>query len=307
MKINNLKKNQEGNMAPTTKDNAKKWIKNFLIGFLILILIFNSFYLIHSGQEGVLLTFGKANPKSIEPGLHFKIPLMQNIVKYDIRTQKYGVDDTKDSLESAASKDLQIVKVRLAVNYHLARGKAPAIYSELSTSNYGVEDTVILPTLHEATKASVAQFNAADLINKREAVRTEIENLLKTKLNQYNIVVEQVSITDFDFSEQFNQAIEAKVTAEQQKLKADNDLQRIRVEADQIRVRAEAQRDAAIAEAKGEAEKVKLVQEQLQRSPNYVDYIRATRWDGKYPTFYMTGDANAVPLLNIPIDSGNSK
>ncbi len=289
------------------KDNIKKIARNLMIGILLFILIFNSFYVINSGQEGVLLTFGKANPKSIEPGLHFKIPIIQNIIKYDVRTQKFGVDDTADSLESAASKDLQIVKVRLAVNYHLSRGKAPVIYSEVSTSNYGVEDTVILPTLHEATKASVAQFNAADLINKREAVRTEIENLLKNKLNQYNVIVEQVSITDFDFSEQFNQAIEAKVTAEQQKLKADNDLQRIRVEADQIRVRAEAQRDAAIAEAKGEAEKVKLVQEQLQRSPNYVDYIRATKWDGKYPTFYMTGDSKAVPLLNIPINTENSK
>jgi prohibitin 2 len=264
------------------------------VALIVVIAVFSSFYTVQSGQEGVLLTFNKADPVAKEPGLHAKIPFVQKVVKFDVRTQKFGVDNTEGTLESAASSDLQVVKVRLAVNYHLVPGKTPEIFKNVGPS---YEDTVILPTLHESTKASVAQFNAADLINKREEVRTEVENLLKAKLQPYNIIVEQVSITDFDFSEQFNVAIENKVTAEQQALKAQRDLERIKIEAEQRIADAEGQRQAAIAQAQGEAEKVKLVQQQLMQSPQYIEYIRAQRWDGRYPLFYMTGSGSAPNLL----------
>jgi prohibitin 2 len=275
----------------------RKGIYIAIIGIVALIVIFGTLYQIDSGQEGVLLTFGKADTNAIGPGIHIKAPLIQKIVKFDVRTQNYGADASEGTLESAASSDLQQVKMRLTVNYHLASGMTPQIYTNLGP---GYEDSVIVPTVHEAAKATTAQFTAADLINKREQVRAEMENLLKDKFAKYNIVVEQVSITDFDFSAQFNTAIENKVTAEQQKQKADNDLQRIKVEADQVRTAAEGQRDAAIAQATGEAMRVKLVQEELSKSPQYVEYIKASKWNGAYPQFYMIGGSQPNLLMQLP-------
>ena len=288
-------------MASYDEDiNVGKIIKYVVLGAVALvaiIVLFSTFYTVESGTEGVLLTWDKAESAAIGPGPHFKIPIAQRVVAFDRRTQKYGADASSNTLESAASSDMQQVKMRLTVNYHLSQGTAPQIFSNIGA---GYQDIVIVPTVHEAVKATTAKYKAVDLIGKRDEVSGEMKNLLIEKLKPYNIVVEQVSITDFDFGEQFNAAIEAKVTAEQQKQKADNDLQRIEVEAKQVKIAAEGQRDAAIAQATGEAMRVKLVQEELSRSPQYVEYIKATKWDGKYPQFYMTGGSSPNLLMQLP-------
>jgi regulator of protease activity HflC (stomatin/prohibitin superfamily) len=283
-----------------------------VFGIIMLIIVFGSWYTVPAGYEGVVLTFGKASMVAAQPGFHFKLPLVQKVVLLSVQTQKFGADASQSTLESAASKDLQVVKVRLAVNYHVAQGKTPELYNNVGL---GFEDNVISPSVHEATKAEVAQYVAADLINKREEVRAGIENLLKEKLKQYNIVIEQVSITDFDFSDQFNVAIENKVTAEQQRLKAENDLLRIKVEADQLRAQADGERDAAIArangtatanllqlkaQAEGDALKIELANKQLQSSPQYIEYFKLSRWNGAYPTFYMSGGSSPNLLLQVP-------
>jgi prohibitin 2 len=280
--------------------NVGKIVKYIILGVVaiaILIVVFSTFYTVESGTEGVLLTWDKAESAAIGPGPHFKIPIAQRVVAFDMRTQKYGADASTNTLESAASSDMQQVKMRLTVNYHLSQGTAPQIFSNIGA---GYQDIVIVPTVHEAVKATTAKYKAVDLIGKRDEVSGEMKNLLIEKLRPYNIVVEQVSITDFDFGEQFNQAIEAKVTAEQQKQKADNDLQRIQVEAQQVKVAAEGQRDAAIAQATGEAKKVQLVQEQLRQSPQYIEYIKATKWNGQYPQFYMIGGDSPNMLFQMP-------
>lgn len=270
-----------------------------------LIVLFGTFYTIRSGQEGVLLTFNKAEPVPVYPGLHTKIPLVQKVVKFNVQTQKYGLDATQNSLLSAASKDLQVVKVRIALNYHLAGGKTPDIFTNIGP---GYEDKVILPSLQESVKSSVSLFNAADLINKRQDVSTLIEQTLREKLSPYNIIVEQVSITDLDYSEQFNAAIEAKVTAEQQAFKAENDLKRIAIEAQQREAVAEGEKQAVIKAAEADAERVRLsgqadaerirlAQEQLARSPQYVEYVKAQRWNGVLPAFYMAGGSDSAPLI----------
>ena len=290
----------------STKKAVKIGLKVVFWAFVALILL-NIPYTIRSGQEGVLLTFNKAAPVGIEPGLHVKFPLVQSVVRFDVQTQKYGADATQSTLESAASKDLQVVKMRIVVNYHIAQSKAPEIFKNLGT---GYVDKVIVPTVHETAKATTAQFTAIELITNREAVRAEIENLLKIKLAPYNIIVEQVSITDFDFSDQFNAAIENKVTAEQNALTEQNKLSVVQFQAQQVVAAANGQRDSSIALAEGnakatklnaeaEAYRVQLVQQQLSKSPQYVDYIKASRWTGVLPTFYMTG-GNTPLIMSLP-------
>lgn len=275
------------------------WVVTGIIIFAGILLALSSFYTIGSGEEGVLLTFGSASNQAQEPGLHFKVPIVQQVVRYNMRTLKYGADATSGSLEAAASSDLQIVKATLAVNYHLSPGTAPKVYTQVGPA---YESVLIQPLVHEAMKATTARYTAAELINKREQVSNDMTLLIREKLLQYNINVDQVSITQFDFSDQFNSAIEAKVTAEQQKEKAANDLERIKIEAQQVAAQGQGEADASLAKAKAQAESIRLVQAELEKGPQYVELQKALKWDGKYPTFYMTSSGgSSVPLLmNLP-------
>jgi len=295
------------------KEEVSDWSGGKILGaillfggiILVLVVLLGSFYTIQSGQQGILLTWGRAEPGSIGPGLHFKIPIAQSVVKFNVRTQKLGADASQGTYETAASKDLQNVKVNVIVNYHLIESKVPEIYTAIGPA---YEDTVMVPALHDAFKAVTARYTAEELITKREDVRAGVQELLTEKMKQYNIMIEQVSIAKFDFSEQFNTAIEAKVTAEQNALTEENKLKVIEFQAQQKVAAANGDRDSRIAAAeaeaktieltaKAEAEKIRLQNEELQKSPLYVELIKAQRWDGHLPVSFTGGGVQ--PFLNI--------
>lgn len=262
-----------------------------IIGLVLLIGVFGSFYTVGAGQRAVLLTWGEASLDSKDPGLNFKIPLAQKAIKITVQTQKYEV------AASAASKDLQIVSSNIAVNYHLNPESVPVLYKDIGVA---YQDRVIAPAVQEAVKAATAQFTAEELITERAVVKQFIQDNLRQRMIERGIIVEEVSIVNFDFSPQFNEAIEAKVTAEQQKLKAANDLERIKIEAQQVAVQGQGEADATLAKAKAEAEKIRLIQTELERGPLYVELQKWQRWDGKLPMNYMTLGNGATPLISIP-------
>jgi prohibitin 2 len=252
-----------------------------LILFGLLMLFFGPVYTVDAGERAVLLTWGSVSSEAIGPGLHFKMPFIQSIAKFSVQTQKYSADAT------AASKDLQTVHTSIAVIYHLEPSKVPEIYTELG-NDYG--DRVIQPTVQEVVKASTAKFGADQLITNRSAVADQIQDMLKTKLANYGIYVESTAITNFNFSQSFNEAIEAKVTAVQQKQKAEMDLQRIRVEAEQ-----------KVTTAKAEAEALRVQREVV--SPELIELRKIEvqraaieKWDGKMPVY---AGGNAMPLIGI--------
>ena len=143
--------------------------------------------------------------------------------------------------------------------------------------------------MKESFKAAAARYTAEELISKREALKTEVRNYLRERLQVYGIVVVELSITDFEFSQEFNKAIESKQTAEQNALRAKRDLDRIRVEAEQ-----------KIASARAEAEALRLQRQVV--SPELIELrkieaqIKAIeKWDGKLPS--VTG--GAVPFIQV--------
>jgi regulator of protease activity HflC (stomatin/prohibitin superfamily) len=221
-------------------------------------------------------TWGAVEDRIMPEGLSFKTPIAQGVTLMEVRTQKFS------SAESSASKDLQTVTTEVTVNYRLDASKVNKIYQELSLD---YEDRVILPAIKEAVKASTAKFNAEELINKRDLVKTEIESALKTRVEQFGgIIIQAVSITDFSFSPEFDQAIEQKVTAEQEALKAKNVLEKIKIEAQQ-----------KIAIAQAEAESIRIQGDALKNNPTLltlrqIEMLRDT-WDGHYPTF-VSGDSS---------------
>jgi regulator of protease activity HflC (stomatin/prohibitin superfamily) len=257
----------------------KLWPLLVIFG-IIVVVFFGPVYTIDATERGVLLTWGKVSDKAIDPGIHFRIPIVQNVERFNVKTQKYEAEGT------AASKDLQTVNTKVAVIYHLRPESVPRIYAELG-QHYG--ESVIQPTVQEVLKASTSRFSAEQLITNRSTVASNIQDLLYQRLHIYGIVVESTAITDFKFSDSFTQAIEAKVTASQQMLKAETDLKRIQVEAQQKVTQAKAEADAL------NLQKQAITPELIELRKVEMQTKAVEKWDGKLPMY--TG--GAMPFLDV--------
>lgn len=257
----------------------KLWPLLVIFG-IIVVVFFGPVYTIDATERGVLLTWGKVSDKAIDPGIHFRIPIVQNVERFNVKTQKYEAEGT------AASKDLQTVNTKVAVIYHLRPESVPKIYAELG-QHYG--ESVIQPTVQEVLKASTSRFSAEQLITNRSTVASNIQDLLYQRLHIYGIVVESTAITDFKFSDSFTQAIEAKVTASQQMLKAETDLKRIQVEAQQKVTQAKAEADAL------NLQKQAITPELIELRKVEMQTKAVEKWDGKLPMY--TG--GAMPFLDV--------
>jgi len=255
--------------------NIAKMISRASIAFVAILLIFGSFGTVGAGERGVLLQFGAVQDKVFGEGLYFKIPFVHTVVKMDVRIQKDEIN------ASAASKDLQIVTSRIALNYHIDPYSVNKIWQEVG-KNYNIR--IIAPSIQEAVKAESAKFTAEELIIKREEVKEQIKANLTKRLLERSIIVDEFNIIEFQFSQAFNEAIEAKVTAEQLKLKADRDLQRIVIEADQ-----------KIADARGKAEAIRIEAVALRQNPQVVELRWIEKWDGKVPLYW----GEASPFIGI--------
>lgn len=252
--------------------NLPKIIALAVCAVVVLAVLGTSFTVVKAGHTGVVLTFGAVEDKVLEEGLHFKAPIVQSVVQMNNRTQKIETDGT------ASSKDLQIISYVVAVNFHVNNTSSATLYQNVGM-DYG--SVIIVPAIQESIKAVTAQYTAEELITKRQSVGDQIKTALSDKINQYGLTVEIFNIVNFDFSEEFNAAVEAKQTAQQNALKAEQDLARIEVEAKQ-----------KITQAEAEAESIKLIQEALAKSPDYVDYVKWNKWNGELPT--VMGDSDIL-------------
>lgn len=302
-------------MAKTEYDQIKEGIKYTIVGvfaFIIIIGAFNSIKIINTGEVGVLLQFGEMKDV-LAPGLHFVIPFISEVQYLPTQTMKYEVD------ASAASSDLQVVSAKIAVNYKISENKANVmqIYQAFRGAH---EERIIAPIVQEAVKANTAKSSANDLIQRRESTKMAITGTLKEKLALYGIDVQEVSITNFDFSPEFNKAIEAKVVVEQEKQKAQLELEKKQIEVQKLVaeqnatataqiIQAEADRQSMILRAEGEANATLTNAEANQKAINmiqgvltdeYVKYQYSRQWNGELP--YFMGDSSGI-LLNMGLQN----
>lgn len=246
-----------------------------IVGLVVLLLlVYNSFEVVGAGERGVVFSkFGGVQEGVRGEGLQLKVPFVQTIIPIDVRIHKSETD------ASASSKDLQTVHSRIAINYHIAPEEASTIYQEVGTL---YKERLIDPSVQEAVKAATAQFTAEELITRRAEVSVLIKEMLTGRLVTHNIVVDEFNIVDFNFSSVFNQAIEAKQTAEQDALKAQRDLERIKIEAEQT-----------ITAARAEAESQRLQRETITDT---ILQLRAIeKWNGVLPQV----TSGAVPFIDL--------
>jgi regulator of protease activity HflC (stomatin/prohibitin superfamily) len=247
-----------------------------------LVLLAGTVGTVGAGERGVLLRFNAVTDTVFDEGLYFKIPFVHQVILMSTQIQKYTAPAT------SSSKDLQVVTTEVTLNYQLTPSQAGEIYRRMRQD---YQNRVIQPYIQEAVKSTTAQYNAEELITQRPAVKNALQDLLSERLSPLGIGVVQLSITDFQFSSAFQQAIEAKVTAVQQALEAENALRRVEFEAKQKITQAQA-------EAEGlRLQKAQITAQLLQLRQIEVQGLAVQKWNGVMPNVVTSG--GPVPMLDV--------
>lgn len=248
-----------------------------LFGLLwIILLLFGSFTIVNSGEIGLKVRFGKITNTPISEGINWKIPGIEKIVKVNVKVRKYE----NETALSTSSKDLQIINnIVINVNYQIDNTKAVSLYKNVG-NNY--EDVVITPAIQESVRSIISQYTAEELVTKRSEIANAINDNLNQKLNSYGINVLSTAIKNFDFSAEYNAAIEKKAVAEQNVLTAQQELEKTKIDAEAKKVKAQGDADANM-----------VLEKTLTKDVLLQQFIE--KWDGKLST--VSGNENG--FINI--------
>lgn len=290
-------------MSTVNVNNQKLQKKGGAIAKVVVIIIIlaailsASFTIVPAGNTGVVLTLGKVSSNTFSEGFHFKVPFVQEV---EILSNKIQVYETPSS---AVSKDLQNVSSTISVNYRLVSDMSDDMFKNVGTD---YQTILISPAVQECMKSISSRYTAEQLITERSAVGDEVKAQLEARLNSYGIYIEKFNIVNFDFSEEFNQAIEAKQVAEQNLLKTKTEQEQAvaiaESQAKQKVIAAKAEADAITAKAQAQANANKLINDSL--SEKVITYQQIEKWDGVMPKF-LGGD-NAGMLFSISADDDDS-
>jgi regulator of protease activity HflC (stomatin/prohibitin superfamily) len=270
-------RDKAGNFAPG------KIIAAVALLIAVLIVIGGSVVVVEAGQTGVVLTFGRVSPVVLQEGIHLKVPFAQNVIAINNRIVKTEVTT------EAFSKDLQTVSTVIAVNYHINKSSSAEIYKQVGL---GYEDVLVVPVINEVLKAVTANYTAQQLVSTRGEVSVLLDENLNTKLNEYGIIVDDLNIINWDFTEEYISAIEAKQVAEQNLIKT-------RTEQEQALVIANTEAQKQVIAAQAEADKIKLLADATAESNQTITeslteillrYQTIQKWDGQLPK--VTGGAS---------------
>ncbi|MBT6120806.1 prohibitin family protein [bacterium] len=275
--------------------------------FFVFVVVMSSVVVVDAGKVGVVKKLGAVQEEALNEGVHFKVPFIDTIIQVNTR-----LNSTKSAALSS-SKDLQTVKTEVSVQYSIKGAAAPLTYQKIGLIGQ-IESSVIEPAIEESVKSVTAKYTAEELITKREKVKTQIQiaiqDFMDTTLNnkgiQNGVKIANVAITDFNFSPEFNRAIELKVKAEQEALQAKNEKIRRVTQAEaaaaEEKLAADASAYAITAASKARAEAIRREAKSLKSNPELIQLRIAEKWDGQLPKF---NGSSAVPFLNI--DSINTK
>ena len=280
-------------------------IGSFVALIVAIILAFSMIKTVPTGYTGILTTFGKVEPNTVSAGVHVIAP-WQKIVKLDNRTQKVSVET------DTFSKDIQQVKVSLAVNFCIDQATAQELYKTVGVNYY---ESVVLPRILENVKAVVAEYSAENLVAKRGELSDEILTRLTDDAAAYGINIISISVEDIDFTDEFTDAVERKQVATQNKLAAETEQAqktmeeqaaadravisaKAKAEQDVIAANAELevtkiQAEAALYAGEKEAEMNKRIAESL--TPNLVKYYYIKQWEGVLPKTVL-GEDNSFKI-----------
>ncbi|WP_414752612.1 prohibitin family protein [Anabaena sp. CCY 9910] len=244
--------------------------------FLISILL-TPFVVVNAGERGVLMQFGKVQETVIDEGIHIIIPIVHTVKKISVRIQKQEIST------EASSKDLQNVFIDVALNWHILPEETNIMFQEIGEEKDIIEK-IINPAIEEVIKAVIASYKAEEIVTRRGEIKSSFDKILTSRLREYHIAVDDISLVNVRFSDKFSEAVEAKQIAEQDAKRADF-----------IAMKAVKQAEAKVNLAKGEAEINRLLGDSLTNDILVRQAVE--KWDGKLPLI-ITNDTPQV--LNLP-------
>ncbi len=248
----------------------------FIATVVVIFLIIMSTTVVGVGERGVRDTFGRVSPKGLTEGLHFKIPFVQTIKKYDIKTIRTEIRT------EAYTKDIQTSNITYILNYNLQSDYAPQMALQVGPD---YESIVIRPVVEGCVKDTIGKWNADALVNNRELAAKEIFDMVGKSLKSKGIIITGFNIVDIKYAPEFERAIESKVKAQQEALQAKNKTVQVEEEAKQ-----------KLVSAKAEAESMRIRANALTQNKSLVQYEAVQKWDGKMPSYMM---GNTVPFVNL--------
>ena len=255
--------------------------RNLLIAIVILLALFivlcNPVAIVGVGERGVKVTLGKVSPESFSEGIHVVAPFIQKIKVMNVKTQKMNV------ATEVYTKDIQQARISYVINYNLMPQHVHEMYREVGM-NY--VDTILVPVVEGNIKDVIGRWNAQDLVANRATATADILQKLQAQLKDKYINVTTFQIIDINYSDVFERAIESKVTAEQEALKAKNKTVQVEEEAKQKLISAQA-----------EAKSMQIRATALTQNKALVEYEAVQKWDGRLPEYLMGG---SIPFINLP-------
>lgn len=250
-----------------------------VILLIALITLFNSVTTVPTGFVGVKTRFGQVQNTVIQEGLNYKVPYIEKIVKIDCKTKKVEVST------EGSTKDMQNVTASIAVNYNVVKETANELYKTVGTE---YENVIISPAILESIKSTMAQFTTEELITKRAQVSDEIQDTLSEKIVDRGFTITEFNIINIDFSEAFDQAIEAKAVKQQEVQSAQADLEKQKIQNE--KEIAEAQKDAQVMQLQNS----QITDNTLRLKELEIKQKMIEKWNGQLPTTSLGNDTSSI-------------
>ena len=270
-----------------------------VVGFLSLIIIVSSCYVIQEGQVGIVKRLGKAQAQ-VSPGFHLKMPFIESVVRIDVRQRK-NVEELH-----AATQDQLPIEAETSINWTVNISSAMDLFIMYGGLRQ-FEERILDPKLRSAAKAALARFPANKLIRERQAVVSEIMETMTKEMAPFPITINSPQLENVVLPAKYMAAVEAKESAReeaerekhvlaQQRLQAQQQVNTAEANAESKRIEADAEAYRIETTAKAEADAIRMINEQLARGPRYVDLVAAKSWDGVLP---VTALSDAIPMINL--------
>jgi len=274
------------------------------VAVLILLLTTGgSMYTVDQGERGVVLHYGEVS-KVADPGLHFKWPYIDRVVRIPTRTTTGTLKDI-----FGYSSDQQPAQITLSVTFSIADDGVEALYTQFGKIDK-LYDLAVVPIVTQEIKTVFGQFTAIRSVQHREELNNKTRDAIVNALAKYPYLrIESVQIENVDFSDAYEQTIEDRMKAEVEVERYKQNLERERIEAQIAATRAQGQADAQIKAAEAEAKAIELRSkaeaasintkgEALRQNPEIIRLMQIERWNGILPQTMLPN--SAVPMLELP-------
>ena len=270
--------------------SVKRIVLAVICAIVLITLALSSFSIVPEGYTGNVYRFGELVSTDTGTGLRVHAPFIESIQRIDMRAQVYELD------MSCYTKDTQVIEsLPVKLTYQYDRAKLDYLIRNVGIKN--VESTLIAPNVPSVTKNFVSKYKGEETTQNRPTIEADVEEALRNELVDKGITVMDFNILDVDFEDSFEENIRQKVAAEVAAQTTKNNTARLEEEAHQKVIAAQADADAAKLKADADAYAIQVMQEQLQNSPQYVELIKAQKWDGVLPQV-MGNTVNPFTSIN---------